>query len=155
MTGPQPHSAKPPLYGVDTMLFVYHFEGNEEFGPAAGRILKAAEEGRVRLATSILSLLEVLVVPKRYGPQELCQRYREFFESFPNLRLFPIHFEIAEIASDLRAEHELRTPDSIHVATAIHAGADAFVTQDFRLKKIRSFPVLALQEASLPNASSS
>ncbi len=152
MTGPELHSGRLPLYGVDTMLFVYHFEGNEEFGPAAGRILKAAEEGRVRLVTSVLSLLEVLVIPKRYRHQELCRRYREFFESFPNLRLLSVDSEIAEIASGLRADHELRTPDSIHVATAIHAGVDAFVTQDLRLKKIRSFPVLALQEVALSKA---
>lgn len=136
------------------MLFVYHFEGNAEFGPAAGTILKAAEEGRIRLATSILSLMEVLVVPKRHRRQELCQRYREFFQSFPNLRLLPVDSEVAEIASDLRADHELRTPDSIHVATAIHAGAEAFVTQDLRLKKVRSVSVVSLQDTFLPNAPS-
>jgi predicted nucleic acid-binding protein len=146
MTGSRLLSDRPPVYGVDTMLFVYHFEGNQEFGPAAGRILKAAEEGQVRLVTSVLSLLEVLVIPKRYRRQDLCQRYREFFTSFPNLRTLSVQSEIAEIASGLRADHELRTPDSIHMATAVHAGADAFVTQDFRLKKIRTLPVLSLQE---------
>lgn len=132
------------------MLFVYHFEGSEEFGPAAGRILKAAEEGRIHLVSSILSLLEVLVVPKRFRNQELCRLYREFFESFPNLRVLPIDSEVAEIASDLRAEHGLRTPDSLHMATAIRAGADAFVSQDLRLRKVRTIPFLALSETSLP-----
>lgn len=146
MTRPQLHAGKLPVYGVDTMLFVYHFEGNEAFGPAAGKILKAAEEGRLRLVTSVLSLLEVLVVPKRCQRQDLCERYREFFVSFPNLSMLPVQSEIAEIASDLRADHELRTPDSIHIATAVHAGADALITQDFRLKKIRILPVLSLQE---------
>jgi hypothetical protein len=30
-------SGAAPLYGVDTMVFVYHFEDHEELGPAAGR----------------------------------------------------------------------------------------------------------------------
>jgi hypothetical protein len=29
-------SGAAPLYGVDTMVFVYHFEDHEELGPAAG-----------------------------------------------------------------------------------------------------------------------
>lgn len=128
------------------MLFVYHFEGNAEFGPAAGRILRAAEEGRIQLVTSILSLMEVLVVPKRKRNQELCRLYREFFQAFPNLRVLPIDLDIVEIASDLRAEQGLKTPDSLHVATAIQAGAEAFVSQDLRLDKIQAIRFLPLSE---------
>jgi hypothetical protein len=66
-----------PLYGVDTMLFVYHFEANERFGEHAGALLAAAEQGRCSLVTSVLSLLETLVIPKRHSMTELCQCYRE------------------------------------------------------------------------------
>lgn len=137
-----------PLYGVDSMVFVYHFEGNQEFGPAAGRLLQAAEEGRCRLVCSIISLLEVLVVPKRRGREDLCQVYREMFESFPHLSVVPVHAGIAEVASDLRATQNLRTPDAIHLATALHAGADAFVSQDDRLRNlpIQDLRVLPLDQ---------
>jgi len=30
---------RPPLYGIDSMVFVYHFEAHPELGPAAGRLL--------------------------------------------------------------------------------------------------------------------
>ncbi|HWN43440.1 MAG TPA: type II toxin-antitoxin system VapC family toxin [Thermoanaerobaculia bacterium] len=135
-----------PLYGVDSMIFVYHFEGNEEFGPAAGRLLQAAEEGRCRLVCSVISLLEVLVVPKRRGREDLCQVYREMFESFPHLSMVPVDTGIAEIASDLRATQNLRTPDAIHLATALQAGAEAFVSQDdrFRNLPLRDLRVLPL-----------
>jgi len=116
------------------MVFVYHFEANDLFGPGAGRLLRAAEDGRCRLVCSVVALLEVLVVPKRLGETVLCQRYREMFESFPNLSVLTLDARIAEIASDLRASHNVRTPDAIHLATALHAGAKAFVTQDGRLK---------------------
>ena len=128
------------------MVFVYHFEANVEFGPAAGRLLQAAEEGRCRLVCSILTLLEILVVPKRTGQEELCRRYREVFQSFPNLAVLPLETQIAEIASDLRARHAVRTPDAIHIATAIRAGAAAFVSGDTRLSAVKDIQMLLLDE---------
>lgn len=144
-----------PLYGVDTMMFVYHFESHPEFGPAAAAIFRGAEQGRHRLTSSILSLLEVLVVPKRHGKKDLARQYREIFDSFPNLTVLPIDTAIVEIASELRAQHGLRTPDSLHVATAMHSGAQAFLSNDSELKrKVTEIPVLTLAEvaAQLPAA---
>lgn len=128
------------------MVFVYHFEANEEFGPAAGRLLQAAETGRCRLVCSILTLLEILVVPKRTGQEELCRRYREVFQSFPNLTVLALETQIAEIASDLRARRSVRTPDAIHIATAIRAGAAAFVSGDGRLSSVQEIRILRLDE---------
>jgi predicted nucleic acid-binding protein len=133
--------AEPPLLAVDSMLFVYHFEGHAEFGEAAGRILAAAEEGRCRLVTSVVALLEVLVVPKRLGRQDLAERYREFFHSFPNLTVVGVDAEIAERAAALRALHPLRTPDALHLATAEVSGAAQFVSEDRRLARVATVAV--------------
>jgi predicted nucleic acid-binding protein len=148
------HDVEPPvaaagraLYAVDTMLFVYHFEGNERFGKPAGALLAAAEQGRCSLVTSVLSLLEVLVIPKRHGMTELCRRYRELFSSFPNLSVQPIDSQIAEIAAGLRAAHGIRTPDALHLATALQARADGFVSEDRRLRRIRELRILTLRQA--------
>jgi predicted nucleic acid-binding protein len=139
---------RPPLYGIDSRVFVYHFEAHQELGPAAGRLLEAAEGGRCRLVCSVLAQLEVLVVPKRNQRQDLCARYREVFESFPNLSVLNVDREIAEIASDLRAAYSLRTPDAIHLATALRAGASAFVSQDGRLK-LSELPILRMDQVPL------
>ena len=112
------------------MVLIYHFESNETFGPAASALLQSAEDGRCRLVVSVLVRLEVLVVPKRHGRDDLCRRYRDFLESFPNLEVRPMDAAVAEAASDLRASRNLRTPDAIHLATSLRGGADAFVTQD-------------------------
>jgi predicted nucleic acid-binding protein len=145
-----PAAASPrqiPVYGVDTMLFVYHFEGHSQFGPWAARLLQAAEHDRLRLVTSVLTLMEVLVVPKRERQEQLCQRYRELFASFPQLTVLAIDQSIAEVASDLRATYTLRTPDALHLATAIVAGADAFVTEDRRLSNISAIQVIGISQA--------
>ena len=78
----------------------------------------------------------VLVVPKREGRTDLCEQYRALFRFFPHPTVVPVDEEIVEIASDLRAGHSLRTHDAIHLATAIHAGAEAFVTTDGDLLKL-------------------
>ena len=134
------------LLGVDTNLFIYHFEDNPEFGPAASQLLEAAESGRWRLVASVLSLMEVLVLPKRQGREALCQRYRDLFQTFPNLTVLPVGPEVVELASDLRAHHRIRTPDALHLATASFAGAKAFVSQDSRLPYLTHLPVVRLAE---------
>ncbi|MEM8994709.1 MAG: PIN domain-containing protein [Acidobacteriota bacterium] len=138
---------RPPLIAVDTMLFVYLFEQSPEFGQAARRVFLAAEEGLCRLVASHLAPMEVLVKPKKVGATELCRRYRHFFDGFPHLELVPVDQGVAEIASDLRASSRLRTPDAIHVATAISAKADLFVTEDQRVKAPGDFRIGSTREA--------
>jgi predicted nucleic acid-binding protein len=149
MTDPVAAPPRPrlPLYGVDTMLFVYHFENHPQFGPGATRLLEAAEHDRLRLVTSVLTVMEVLVVPKREGQVQLCNRYRELFASFPQLTVRSIDQSIAEVASDLRATYTLRTPGALHLATAIVAGAEAFVSGDRRLPQISAIRVIGIDQA--------
>lgn len=137
---------RPPVLGVDTMILIYHFGEHERFGPAATQLLQAAEEGRCRLLVSVLGRLETLVAPKRHGRDDLCRRYRELFEGFPNLEVIDVDAQVVEIGSDLRAAHGLRTPDAIHLATALHRRADAFVTEDNRHfpDEVDGLPVLSL-----------
>jgi len=139
---------RPPVFGVDTMILIYHFEEHERFGPAATELFQATEQGRCRLVVSILARLETLVAPKRHGREDLCRRYREMFEGFPNLEVVDVDAQVVEIASDLRATHGLRTPDAIHLATAVDRRTDAFVTEDSRHfpNEVEGVPVLSLHD---------
>ena len=136
-----------PLLGVDSMVFVYHLEGNRDFGPAAGALLEAAELGRCRLAASALALLEILVVPQRMGRTDLCRRYRDLLESFPNLDFHELDLDIAEKAAELRARYDPRMPDAIHLATALAAAAESFASEDRRLRKVKELKVIPLAAA--------
>jgi predicted nucleic acid-binding protein len=139
-----------PRLAIDSMVLIYHFEDHPAFGPSAASLLHAAEEDRGQIVVSMLARLEVLVAPQRQGRGDLCRRYREMFEGFPNLTVVAVDAEVVELASDLRAEHALRTPDAIHLATALHLAADAFVTEDRRHfpDEIRGLPVLTLEAAA-------
>jgi predicted nucleic acid-binding protein len=131
------------------MLFVYHFERNRKYGRRAAALFDAAEHGRVRLITSVLSLMEVLVVPRRSGDERLCAQYRDIFRLFPNLTVQAVDEEIADVAATLRATTAIRPPDAIHLATAIVSGADAFISQDRRLARVADIPVLPLGRIDL------
>jgi predicted nucleic acid-binding protein len=45
----------------------------------------------------------------------------------------------------LRAANRLRTPEAIHLVTALEAGASAFVTTDRRLARVAEIPVRVLR----------
>jgi predicted nucleic acid-binding protein len=53
---------------------------------------------------------------------------------------------IAEGAAELRARHNLRTPDAIQIATAIRSGTSWFLTNDAELANLSEISVLVLKQ---------
>lgn len=43
--------------------------------------------------------------------------------------------EVFDLAAEFRASHGLRTPDAIHLASAVFNGCDEFWTNDLRLAR--------------------
>lgn len=52
--------------------------------------------------------------------------------------------QICRMAARLRAKHGIRTPDAIHVATALATGATEFLTNDRGLSRVTEIRVLVL-----------
>ena len=137
---------KGKVIGLDTMVFIYHFEENQIYSPLTFSIFDSLEKGNFNAVTSILTLLEILVKPKRENNSILTERYKILFETFPNLQVKELNENIADIASSLRANYNINTPDAIQVATSLEAQADTFITNDKTLKKITEIKVLLLSE---------
>ncbi|MGV2388092.1 MAG UNVERIFIED_CONTAM: PIN domain-containing protein [Microcystis novacekii LVE1205-3] len=91
-----------------------------------------------------MTLTEVLVHPLRSGNVELACQYRDILLDQDNLITVPISVEIAEVAAQLRARQNLRTPDAIQIATAMGEGAMFFLTNDARLAAVPDLKVLVL-----------
>jgi predicted nucleic acid-binding protein len=53
---------------------------------------------------------------------------------------------MADRAASIRARYRLRTPDAIHLATAILEGVDVFLTNDRDLLQVREVPILLIDE---------
>ena len=134
------------IIGLDTMVFIYHFEENQVYSPLTFSIFESLEKGNFNGITSILTLLEILVKPKKENNLLLTERYKILFETFPNLQVKTLNENIADIASSLRANYNINTPDAIQIATSLEAKADIFITNDTTLKKISEIKVLLLSE---------
>ena len=137
---------KGKIIGLDTMVFIYHFEENQIYSPLTFSIFESLEKGHFNAITSILTLLEILVKPKRENNLILTERYKILLETFPNLQVKTLDENIADVASSLRANYNINTPDAIQVATSLEAQADIFITNDSSLKKITEIKVLLLSE---------
>nr|WP_321497979.1 type II toxin-antitoxin system VapC family toxin [uncultured Methanolobus sp.] len=132
--------------GIDTMLFIYLFEDNEDFSDICAAILGEIECGNRKGITSSITLLEILVKPKRDGNKTAVTDYKEVLTAFPNLDIVNVDLEIADIASTLRASYSIKTPDAIQIATSIKEGCTAFITNDRALKRIEEIEVIVLRD---------
>ncbi|GBC86430.1 hypothetical protein HRbin12_00419 [bacterium HR12] len=131
---------------LDTAPLIYAIEDHPTFGPVVGQVLEAVDVGRVRAVSSTLALAEILVQPYRRGRADLVARYREILAGSPNLQLLALDDRIAAEAARIRASLDIRLPDAAHLATAVVAGADTFVTNDVRLRPFREVRVVLLRD---------
>jgi predicted nucleic acid-binding protein len=68
-------------------------------------------------------------MPLRNNQAELLARYDQFFTR-RTVVVAAIAPAVIERATDLRIRYRLKTPDAIHLATALESGADAVLTGD-------------------------
>lgn len=134
------------IIGIDTMVFIYHLEDHPDFSTITERLFDAAEKGKFHAITSLITLLEILVKPKKEGLTKVVSDYRDLLLTFQNLKFIPVDLRVTDLASTLRAKYSIRTPDAIQIATAIAEGAAAFITNDDQLKKVNEIEIVLLEE---------
>jgi predicted nucleic acid-binding protein len=133
-------------FAADTMLFIYHFEDHPRYAPITEHLFASWEKGTHSGITSVITLLEILVKPRRDENWEAVRDYKDLLLTFPNLQVVSVEPECAELASDLRARYGIRTPDAIQIASAVLYSATAFVTNDDQMKQITELDVILLDE---------
>lgn len=131
---------------LDTSAFIYHLESTPPYAGLLTPIFRDIEHGRCRAVASTLAFLEVLVQPSRRPEEGRRTALAALLVSFPGIAWIAVGLEVADRAASIRARYRLRTPDAIHLATAIHEGADVFLTNDRGLLGVREVPVLLIDE---------
>ena len=121
---------------LDTVALIYFLEAHERYGPLAESILQRIEQGELRGVISSLVFAELLVPLYRTGDKAAASGLVSRLSGFANLAIHELDSETSAIAARLRAEHGLRTPDAIHAATALTAGADGILTNDRQLRRL-------------------
>ena len=79
-----------------------------------------------------LTRLERRVFPLRQGDTDLLGLDDRFFRRWDVTRI-PLAGRVFDLATELQAAYPLKTPDALHLAGAISAGCDEFLTNDQRL----------------------
>lgn len=134
------------IVGLDTAPLIYFIEQNPNYLKIVREFFQAMDRGEFQVVTSTLTLTEVLVHPLRNGYIELAQQYQDILLNQDYLTMYSVSSTIAELAAQLRATKNLKTPDAIQVATAIENGAEFFLTNDTGLQELPHFKVLILDE---------
>lgn len=134
----------PGAVAVDTAVFIYFIEEAPRFLPLAEALFAEADQGKRDLVTSALTLLEVLVVPYRAGNRQLAERYEHLLTRSRGIRLVELTRDQVRAAAQLRAATGVKTPDALHLVSALGAGCRTFVTNDRRLPTVPGLRVIQL-----------
>ena len=135
---------------MDTSPVIYFVEKHSVFGPIVAEIFRRFEIGPLMGVASALTYTETLTKPLSAGDGVLIRSYRHLLSRAPGIICPSLGRETAERAAQLRASYRLTTPDALHIAAALSARCDAFLTGDIALKRVAAeIQVLVVSELTL------
>jgi predicted nucleic acid-binding protein len=116
---------------LDTCIVIYLIENTGMHSERSRDFLAANSDAL--LCVSPLVKMEAIVKPLRESAAELVADYEEFLA---NQQWLSINDDIVNHATSIRAAHNLKTPDALHLAIAQKHGCNELWTNDNRLGKI-------------------
>jgi len=123
---------------IDTNIFIYLLEANPTFSGLAAQAIEMAGERGISLVTSEIAVCECRVGAYRRKDQELIDLYEAFFDEIADeLEIVPMDSDIIWNAPKLAGSIGLKIVDSLHVSTALVAGCDGFLTNDYGIPSLK------------------
>ena len=117
---------------LDACILIFLVEEHAEYHPRIDQAMR--DRSGIEIAYTGLTRMESRIKPMRDGDAVLLNRFDRFLAN-PRHYLIPTSLAVFDIATELRARHNLKTPDAIHLAAAISDECDEFWTNDKRLEK--------------------
>ncbi len=127
---------------MDTSPFIYLWERHPCYQALASELFNHLNRPGVQGVTSMITLIEACVHPKRNGRDDLVQAYEKALLRSRQVQTMPVDEDVARRAVELRARYGMRVPDALQIAASLEAGATAFVTNDKRLARVQEIQVL-------------
>ena len=124
------------VIGLDTSVFIYHFEAHPRYLPLTTLVLTGVAQGERQGMTSVITLMELTVRPHQLGRPAVAQHYEALLSHFPNLLLVDVDRSVARRAAELRSHYRVRPADALQVAASLVYDATAFLTNDRRLARL-------------------
>ncbi|NKB70188.1 MAG: PIN domain-containing protein [Candidatus Latescibacteria bacterium] len=122
---------------LDTAPVIYVVEQVDEYADSIDERLNQPD---TVLITSQLTQLECRVKPVREANAELLRDYDEFFEEAVE-EIVALSCAVIDRATHIRAHFNFKTPDAIHLAAAVEAKCEMFLTNDNTLTRFADLKV--------------
>jgi len=135
--------------GFDTSPIIYFVERNSKYLDLVREVIRRVDRGDFEGRSSVVTLTEVLTKPKQSGNAAIEAQYSSLLLNSRNFALLPISVEVAEIAADLRARYNMRTPDALQIGAALSVSCEAFLTNDAALRRVNDLRILVLDQLEL------
>lgn len=130
----------------DASIFIYTLESHPIYKPLLIPLWQGVTDGRIEVVTSEMSMMEVLVRPFKTKDVALQGIYLSFLNSTSNVRLSEVTLSVLILAANISALQQVRSPDSIHLATAQLQQANYFLTNDMRLRAKSKISTIVLED---------
>ena len=124
-------------YYLDSAPVIYLVEQAQPYATAVRGKLSA--QG-LTLITSELTRLECRVKPLRNSDAALLQDFDDYFGN-SIAEIIPLTRDVIDRATEIRAQFNFKTPDSIHLAAAVVSNSDVFLTNDHRLNRFTGIAI--------------
>jgi uncharacterized protein len=129
------------LLYLDANVVIYLIEQPANLGLRATARIGVIRANQDQMAVSDLTRLECRVRPLALGDTVTLVQFDALFIS-PDVRVVPLSTAVFDRATLIRARHRYKTADAIHLAAAVEAGCNVFLTNDTRLS---AFPDITVE----------
>ena len=131
---------------LDANIFILFVEAAYASGSALHQIFDGIGKHRWAVVTSELSLAEVLVRPIQLRNEKMIAIYEAVLQFCPGLERCAIDLATLRSCARIRADHGLKLPDAIHVASALATNCQFLITEDKRVRSVDQLQVLRLAD---------
>jgi predicted nucleic acid-binding protein len=131
------------LIYFDSVIVIYLIDHTGPFHLRAVARLTSLLAAGDQVAVSDLTRMECRVKPMRNGNAIKLGEFDAFFAR-SDVQVVPITTAAFDRATRIRAVHSFKLADSLHLAAAVEARCDRFLTNDVRLSAFPDLPVEVL-----------
>ena len=128
---------------LDTNIVIYLIEQPLIWGTKTTARITALLNAGERLSVSDLVRMECQVGPLKAGDFLLLSKFLTFFAS-PDVQVLALTAAACDRAARIRAVHNFKPLDSLHLAVAVEAGCTLFLTSDALLARFTDIHVEVL-----------
>ena len=136
------------ILSLDTNIFIAAYDPENIHHSKCLQILNEIIAVNPRVFVSVLVFEEFLVLIYKQNLEKNLVFYEDFLTGNGFFTVVDFTKQVARLAAKVRAKYpKVKTPDAIHLASAIESGAKVFITTDKRLpKKVEGLTIQSLRD---------